>query len=354
MTLAIPPLSNLAQAALDQLRHLSTVKLPTPKATIGLDIGSSSVKAVALGSKAGVGRRAVLGSKTVAFAEASDAAVQAAIQEAVGAVDAPTTTVNLSICGQAVIMRVIDMPKLAPHELAQALPFEAQRYLPFNLQEVVLDGAIVGSVDGQKLQVLIVACRRDALEQRLALITNAGFQPGLVDVDALAVVNAWTEHADGQARQGTHAIVHVGAQWSNLAIVKDAQPFLVRDIPWGTHKLTKHMAEQLGRPDEAVTESLRHASASGPVPADVGEAMRAGCEALAADLQLSFDFFENHFGGPPSDVAVSGGLARCPGILEALAQHLAQPLASWVPCQGLDSTLSVACGLALRTDVAAR
>lgn len=345
----LPSLSTLARSTMDQLKRLATVRPVAPKATIGLDIGSSSIKAVALGSRVGVGPRPVLNCTTVALADATDAAVQAAIQQAVGAVGAPTTAVNLSVSGQAVIMRVIDMPKLEPRELAQAMPFEAQRYLPFNLQEVVLDGAVVGSGSGQKLQVLIVACRRDALERRLAWITQAGLHPGLIDVDALAAVNAWTEHADGQARQGTHAIAHIGAQWANLAIVKDAQPLLVRDIPWGGQKLLKSMAEQLGQAEDAVVATLQAAQAA---PAAFAEAMRHGCEALAADLQLSFDFFENHFGAPPTDVAVSGGLAQCPGFLAAVGQHLAQPVAAWEPRQGLGSDMAVAYGLALRTDVA--
>lgn len=350
--MVFPQLSTLARSTLGRLTRLATVRRAAPKATIGLDIGSSSVKAVGLGSRAGGRRPAVLGSKTAAVAEATDAALQAAVQEAVGALGLSINTVNLSVSGQAVIMRVIDMPKLEPHELAQALPFEAQRYLPFNLQEVVLDGAIVGSVDGQKLQVLIVACRRDALEQRLACLTPAGLQPGLIDVDALAVVNAWMEHADDQARQGTRAIAHVGSQWTNLAILKNAQPLLVRDIPWGGQKLLKHLAEQLARPEDLVAAALRQSS--GGAPADMADAMRGGCEALAADLQLSFDFFENHFGAPPTQVALSGGLARCPGIIDALAQHLAQPLATWEPRQGLGSDLAVAYGLALRTDIASR
>ena len=351
MPLTLPSLPTLGRSALGRLKRLATVAPTSPKVTIGLDIGSSAVKAVGLGPHSG-GRRSVLGATRASIAEPTEAAIQAAIQEAVHGLRAPMSTVNLSISGQAVIMRVIEMPKLEPHELKQALPFEAQRYLPFQLQDVVLDGAIVGSVDNQKNQVLIVACRRDALEQRLACVTKAGLHPGLVDVDALTVVNAWNEHADGQARHSTYDVVHVGAQWTNLAIIKDSQPLLVRDIPWGDQKLFKQMAEQLGRTEDAVADSLHQAS--GAIPTDLADAMRAGCEALAADLQLSFDFFENHFGAPPAQVALSGGLALCPGIVEALTQHLAQPLLTWEPRQGLGTDMAVAYGLALRTDVAPR
>ncbi|MBI4322677.1 MAG: pilus assembly protein PilM [Candidatus Omnitrophica bacterium] len=345
----LAPLPPFVQSGWQLLKHLATVKPQAPKATIGLDIGSSSVKAVALGPRIGSGMRPLLAQQDVPLTEMTDASVQAAVQQAVGALGVPLKTVNLSVSGQSVIMRVVEMPKLAPQEFAQALPFEAQRYLPFTIQDVVLDGVALGATDGQKLQVLIVACRRDFLERRVAWIRQSGLEPGVIDVDALANVNAWMDRrADGQARSGTHAVANLGAQWANLAIVKDGQPFLVRDIPWGAAHLVKQMAEHLGRQESAIRAHL--AQASSALAPELVEAMRSGCEALAADLQLSFDFFENHFGTPPDRVALSGGLVRCPGFLEALSQHLAQPLTAWEPREGLASDMAVAYGLALRTD----
>ncbi len=341
------PLPKLARSGWQFLQRVATVAPPPPKATIGLDIGSCSVKAVTLGPKAASGGRVLLGHHEVVLTETSDTAIRSAIQQAVAALAAPLKTVNLSVSGQSVIMRIVDMPKLAPQELVQALPFEAQRYLPFNVQDVVLDGVAVGSTDGQKLQVLIVACRRDLLERRLAWIKESGLEPGVVDVDALAMVNAWAEHRNGQQRQGTHAMANVGSEWTNLAIVKEGQPFLVRDIPWGSSKLVKHMAEQLGCQESAVASQI--VQGSGVLAPEFVEAMRVSCEALAADLQLSFDFFENHFGMSPDDVALSGGMARCAGFLEALSQHLAQPLTAWESREGLATHMAVAYGLALRT-----
>ena len=340
------PLPKLAQSGWQFLTRLATVKPHTPKATIGLDIGSSSVKAVALGPRAASGTPPLLGHHQVVLEETSDAAIRSGIQQTVSALAAPLKTVNLSVSGQSVIMRIVDMPKLAPKELVQALPFEAQRYLPFNVQDVVLDGVVVGSTDGQKVQVLIVACRRDLLERRVGWIKESDLEPGVVDVDALAMVNAWADHGNESQRQGPQAMANVGSQWTNLAIVKEGQPFLVRDIPWGSSKLVKQMAEQLGCQESAVASQMVQGSAA-PAPEFV-EAMRAGCEALVADLQLSFDFFENQFGMSPNAVALSGGMARCAGFLEALGQHLAQPLTAWEPREGLATHMAVAYGLALR------
>ena len=353
-TIALPkPL----QSGWRLLKRLATVKSPGPRMTVGLDLGSSAVKGVALGPQPSSGVRSLLGQQVVTLRDGSESQMVSVIQEVIRALPLTVKSVNVSVSGQSVIMRVVEMPPLASHELAQALPFEAQRYLPFNIQDVVLDGAIVGAVEGGKLQVLIVACKRDLLERRIAWVKEAGLEPVVVDVDALALANAWTERANGQtpssrvsstgqANAGPCAVINVGAQWTNLVILKAGSPLLVRDIPWGAAKLTRHMAEQLGCQDDHVTTQLSQAA---PLPTDLLDAAKQACESLATDLQLSFDFFENSFGTTPDQLVVSGGLGRCPGFVEALKGHLVQPLASWEPREGLTSQFAVAYGLALRT-----
>ena len=327
------------------LKRLATVKSSGARTTVGLDLGSSAVKVVALGPQTSSGVRSLLGQQAVTLRDGPESQMVSVIQEVIRALPLTVKSVNVSVSGQSVIMRVVEMPPLAPHELAQALPFEAQRYLPFNIQDVVLDGAILGAAEGSKLQVLIVACKRDLLERRIAWVKEAGLEPVVVDVDALALANAWIEHA-GQTNTGTCAVINVGAQWTNLVILKAASPLLVRDIPWGAAKLTRHVAEQLKCQDDHVTTQLSQAA---PLPPDLLDATKQACESLATDLQLSFDFFENSFGTTPEQLVVSGGLGRCPGFVEALKGHLVQPLASWEPREGLTSQFAVAYGLALRT-----
>ena len=340
------------------LKQLATVRPAEPKTTIGLDMGSSAVKVVVLGARTASGARPLIGQRMVVLPDGTEPQMASIVKEAISGFALPVKSVNVSVSGQSVIMRVIEMPTLAPHELAQALPFEAQRYLPFNIQDVVLDGTILGPAEGKKLHVLIVACKRDLLERRLAWVTEAGFEPAVIDVDALALANAWIEHAivqapsdpmgvPGQADAQTCAVINVGAQWTNLAILKAGHPFLVRDIPWGATKLIRHIAEQLGRQDAQVAASLA-APQDAPLATELLDAAKQACESLTTDLQLSFDFFENNFGTTPAQLAVSGGLSRCPGFVEALKSHLTQPLALWEPLEGLTSQFAVAYGLALR------
>lgn len=344
----MPSLSfaNVLQPGWELLKGLALVKPKDPKLSVGLDIGSTAIKVVAMGRRKALGARSVLGSQMVELGETSETNPSEAIKQAVNALGIPVKAVNLSVSGQWVIMRVVEMTAVTPSELAQALPFEAQRYLPFNIQEVVLDGVMLGpTAEGNKIWVLIVACKRDLLERRIDWIRRAGLEPAVIDVDALAVANAFEEHANGRKLTGTHALINVGAQSTNLVIVKDRMPYLVRDIPWGADKLCRYMAEQLGLEEAAVSSQLKQ---SAPLSTQLLDAMKTVCESLATDLQLSFDFFESHFGPPPDQVLLSGGMGQSAGFLDALKSHLPHPLVSWAPGTGLSSQFAVAYGLALR------
>lgn len=316
------------------------------KLTVGLDAGSSALKIVALGCRSS-GARPLLGFQMVPLDETEDdGRIAAAVTQAVQALHLPVTRVTLSVSGQSVIMRVIELPTMKPSELLQSLPFEAQRHLPFNVEDVVLDGAVLGPSAAQKLWVLMVACKRDFLERRLGWLKQAGLEAGAVDVDALALANAFAHSHNGQQTSGSYALLNLGAQWTNLVILKDGVPYLVRDLPWGAVHLARQVAGSLGVEAAAVLAQLRQPA--GTVSAETAEAMKTSCESVTTDLQLSFDFFESQFGGQPDRVLVSGGLSRCPGVLDALKSHLAQPLLPWEP-EGLNGQFAVAYGLALRT-----
>jgi len=316
------------------------------KLTVGLDVGSSALKVVALGARKPSGARPLLGFQMVPLDEAGDdGRIAAAVTEAVQQLHLPVKTVTLSVSGQQVIMRVIELPAMKPNELLQSLPFEAQRHLPFNVEDVVLDGAVLGPSGTQKIWVLMVACKRDLVERRLGWLQQAGLEAGAVDVDALALANAFAQGRNGQQTSGSYALLNLGGQWTNLVVLKDGIPYLVRDLPWGAARLAQQVAESLGVEEAAVLAQLRKPSEA--VSAETAEAMKTCCESVTTDLQLSFDFFESQFGSQPDRVLVSGGLSRCPGVLDALKNYLAQPLMPWEP-EGLNSQFAVAYGLALR------
>jgi len=338
------PLGGVGRSGWQLLKRLTIVQPKEPKQSIGLDIGSTAVKVVVLGSRKALGPRVVQGHRVVEVGREAD--VSGAISRALAGFELAARAVNLSVSGQWVITRVVEMPKLAPAELAQALPFEAQRYLPFTVQDVVLDGAILGPSEGSKVWVLIVAAKRDLLQRRIDWIKQANLEPALVDVDALALANGYVQQSTGQPLTGSRALINVGSQVTNLVVLNGEVPYLLRDIPWGAEKLVRHTAEQLGVEEGAVAKQLQQGDG---MPAPMLEAVKVATESLTVELQLSFDFFESRFGPAPGQLLVSGGLGGAPSFLEAVRSHVPQPVAAWAPSEGLSGQLAVAYGLALRS-----
>jgi type IV pilus assembly protein PilM len=327
------------------VKEFAAIKPQEPKISVGLDIGSSSIKLVALGARNLSGLRPLIAQHIEPFRESEEGSATRAIRAAISSIRSPIKSVNLSVSGQWVIMRVIEMPTLAETELKQALPFEAQRHLPFNVQDVVLDGAVLGPSDANKSWVLLVACKKDMVDSRISLIKQAGLEPGAVDVDSVAIANAFVTSANGNKLVHTYALLNVGAQWTNLTVLKGTVPYLVRDIPWGFEKMVRQLAEQLGKDASYIVQQLR--PNSNPAT-EILEAMKVSCESLTTDLQLSFDFFENRFGTPPEQIIVCGGTSQCPGFMDALKSHLAQSLNPWTfGPNGLSRQMVVAYGLAL-------
>ena len=338
-------LTTVLDPALSFLRRLATVKPQDIKLTVGLDVGATAVKAVALGARKGGGPRPLLGQYLVPLQEGQEIDASEAIKAAVLGLHIPVRLINLSVSGQWVIMRIVELPTMKPGEMAQALPFEAQRYLPFNIQDVVLDGAVIGPASANKSWVLIVACKKELLDRRMDWVRRAGFEVALVDVDALAIANGFLAGGNGQRPQGTRAILNVGGQMTNLVIFQGTIPYLVRDIPWGGEKLVRNTAEQIGADPAGVAKQLSESTVS----PEVTSGMKLVTEALVTELQLSFDYFENRFGQPPEEILVSGGLSRSAAFLDALKQHLTQAIVPWSPAEGLSPQFAVAYGLALRT-----
>ena len=328
------------------LKQLTTIHKKEAKLTIGLDVGSSAIKVVALGARKGMGPRPIIAQHLQPFDANASTDPSGVVKTALAAVKVPVRTVHLSVSGPWVIMRIVEMPAMKPSEMRQALPFEAQRYLPFNLQDVIIDGLVLGPSDAKKNWVLIVACKKELIDRRVDWVRKAGYEVGLIDVDALAVANGFLMSQGRVPTEHPVALVNVGAQFTNLVIFKGGSPYLVRDIPWGGEKLIRQMAEQLHKEPEQVRAELTQGE---PDPQRM-DALKAATESLVTELQLSFDYFENRFGQPPDRVLLSGGAVQMAGLMEALKNHLTQTVSVWTPIKDLPSEYAVAYGLALRTN----
>ena len=169
------------------------------KGLVGLDIGSSAVKAVELksGGKGGaehqlvnIGMEALPPEAIVDGAIMDSGAVIDAIQRLFSSQKIKTSDVATSVSGNAVIVKKISLPQMSPEELAESIHWEAEQYIPFDIQDVALDYEVIeGSGGGGNMDVLLVAVKKDKISDYTSAISQAGKNPAMVDVDVFALQN---------------------------------------------------------------------------------------------------------------------------------------------------------------------
>lgn len=327
---------------------------------VGIDIGWSGVKVLRAATARDRTLR-VLSAVVEDVAEPTPAAQQAALQRAIVAAGlAPGADVRLSIAGQDIMTRCLTLPAMTPTELDSAIRFEGETYIPFPLSDVVIDKQILETLDGKKMRVLLVAGKRETIQGRLAWIDDCGLRPTLLDIDALAVVNAYLADQEGAPPPMTTAVVQLGARCTNVAVLQRGQVCcFTRDVTIAGHDVTKIISEQLG---VSVAEAEQLKFRPGEREADVSRAMRQALELLASDLRLSLDFYESQFEGGVERIVLTGGSSLVPLVPPLLKEQLNLPIELWAPQRWLTrhgaqvskevaSRLAVCVGLVSREDL---
>ena len=232
-----------------------------PKAVVGLDIGSSAVKAVEL-KPAGKGFRvAAFGTEPVP----ADAIVDGAIIDAGAVADAirrvfernkafKTKDVCASLSGNAVIVKKITLPVMTEAELGESIYWEAEQYIPFDIQDVNLDYQILDPGTGPdsrgSMDVLLVAAKKEKIGDYTSVIAQAGRTPVIVDVDAFALQNAFEVNYGLDPAQVV-VLLNAGASAININILQGDQSVFTRDISIGGNAYTEAVQKELDLPFEA-------------------------------------------------------------------------------------------------------
>jgi type IV pilus assembly protein PilM len=279
-----------------------------------------------------------------------------------------------SVSGQSVVVRYITMPQMNDQELAQAIRFESDKYLPFDNDEVQIDcqrlmrtppmQAEGGSADEQ-MGVVLAACRTSVVEEQIGEITRHGLTPIAVDVDVFALANAWElcGLSEGDFTEGEGnaiALADVGASCTSINVLCEGETCFSREIGIGGQDMTQATARRLGV-DVAEAEAIKRESQGRE--AEVGRAISPVLEDLVSELSLSLDYVENREGLRVEEVLLSGGGVMAPGAVSFIEQATGRPARTWNPLEGLRvaaervdveqleacaSSLAVAIGLAAR------
>lgn len=341
------------------------------KSILGLDIGSSSVKAVEVAPRGDGFELLHLGVAPLphdaivegAFLNAS--AIADAIREAIDKSGSKAKHVAAAVAGHAVIVKKITVPAMTAAELEESIRWEAEQYIPFDVNEVNLDFEILQPGDAERpMEVLLVAAKRDLIDDYVNLIGEAGLSPAVIDVAGFAVENAFEMNRG--ASDEVVALVNIGAQTSTINVVAGGVPAFTRDVATGGNQYTAEIQRALSVGfDEAERIKIgeRGPESQDVVPQEVEQAMRAVTNNLVGEIARSLDFFA----ATAADVRIqrlvlSGGSSRVAGLEAAFRERtgleveVLNPLAKMAPTSRfspelLDQvgpSLGVGIGLALR------
>jgi len=334
----------------------SVKSAPKEHFSLGLDIGTHAIKAVKLKKTENLVELAGFCLEPV---ELELPEILKKIRQSQG-----VDTVNIGFSGPATVIRQINFPRMNSDELKQALKFEAQKNIPFAINEVSLDGCILKpDMPENKMLVLIAAVKKDLLNQRLKLCEDAGFKVNVVDLDSLALTNAFNYNYsdDENIKNKTAGLLNIGSGISNLNILEEQSLRLSRDIQIAGKEITQKISDILGL-DFKAAEGLK-LNPEKEKAVQMNTALQSIIANLASDVRNSFDYYESQSSSAVSRVFLSGGAARFAGLKDALANLLGIEVECWDPfkkitlaadidtgkIKSLSAQFAVAAGLALRS-----
>jgi len=340
------------------------------KNVVGLDIGSSSIKAVELTRSKGqigvtnIGFEPLASDIVVDSMIVDSGSVSSAISKIFTENTMKSKLVATSVSGHSVIVKKISIPTMSEQELAEHINTEAAQHIPFDISDVNIDFQILSEdLSGPQMEVLLVAVKKDKILNYTNVLSLAGKSPAIVDIDAFALQNCYEYNYD-PAPGTTVALLNLGASVMNINIVKGATPLFTRDVSVGGNQYTDSLQKELDLSfDDA--ESLKLGRQVGTVSADAkGPILQQVTEIIVLEIQKTFDFFRATAPGEHIErIYLAGGSSKVPGLIEALRQEFSIPVELLNPFQRVQlpqgesaalvdqnaGQLAVAVGLALRS-----
>lgn len=309
------------------------------KETVGIDIGSSSVKLVQLKEQKGtyhllnVGILPLPPEAIVDNTLMDSSSIVEIIKSLLKSLNVKANEAACSISGNAVIIRKIVLPAMTSEELEDQIQWEAEQYIPFDINDVNIDFQILGQDerDPAKMNVLLVASKKDIVNDYVTVFNETGLRLAVIDVDSFAVQNAFEMNYDVFPEE-VIALVNIGANIMNLNIVKAGASLFTRDVQLGGSVYTDEIQKQFGVSSEEA-EGIK-ISGGGPDQGRLQDIMSRLNESLALEMRRSLDFYNSTASeGKIGKVYLSGGAAKTAMLVEAVSQRLGVPVEIMNPFQ---------------------
>ncbi len=324
-------------------------------AVVGIDIGTSSVKAVEIART-----NNSFEIHHWALEPIKEGDPKAALKRLFSRMNFKDQIPVTSVAGKGALIRYIDMPRMTLEELRKSFVYEIDKYFPFDPQTIYTDCYITDSQSKEKkMSVLVAAAKKELVDERIKLFKEVGMNLTYVTTNAIAMANAFEQLAPEQAAPaGAKAMLDIGGVMSSLMILKDHSPCFTRDIFIGSQDMSKQIANILGV-DLAKAEEIKRTP--GEMLNEIIQACEAPIDNLIGEVQLSLDYFMTEKNVPVTELFLVGGGSLLKGIEGTFEKSLNIPVKIWNPLVGLrlgaqaassdiysfSSQLGVAIGLAL-------
>jgi type IV pilus assembly protein PilM len=308
------------------------------KNAIALDLGSSYVKVLEISQSRNKLVASAFGIQKLPPEAIVDGALMNSnvivetIRELLNQHKIKTKDVVTSVSGHSVIIKKITLPSMTREELSESIQWEAEQYIPFNIEDVNIDAQILSQArdESGQMEVLLVAAKKEMINDYTAIISEAGLSPVVIDVDAFAVQNMFELNYDVKTGE-TVVLVNIGASIININVLKNGTTAFTRDISLGGNQFTEEIQKHLNVSYEEA-EALKvggeiMGDSQSVVPQEVENIIVAVSENVATEIQRSLDFYsatstEDHI----ARLYLSGGSAKVPGLTRMIEQRTGIPV----------------------------
>jgi type IV pilus assembly protein PilM len=301
--------------------------------TIGLDIGSNSIKLVQLRTtKQGYALEnfAISKLEPEAIYEGGirdQGLVIERIKELVTSHDLKTKNVALSIGGHSVIVKKITLPAMSDEELAESIRWEAEQYIPYDPEDVYLDHQVLKlRAEQGQMDVLLVAAKRDVVDQYVDVVREVGLKPVVVDTDCFAVQNSF-ELSYGLPEDELVCLIHVGAESLNLNVISYGVTSFTRDLQLGGEAYTSEIIKQMGCSYQEAEAYKLGGIGNQILPQEVPRILQSISENFASEINRSLEFHLATSGEASfHKIYLSGGGARLSSLSDEIARKSNTPV----------------------------
>ena len=295
------------------------------KQSVGLDIGSGFVKVVVVDHSgdqpevSGVAMRPLVADAIVEGEVMNPGLVADTIRDLFRDIGIKGKDVITAVGGHDVIIKKIEMDRMKESDAREVIRWEAEQHVPFDIKSVELDFQILDPLEeGLQMHVLLVAAKRELVDNKVSLLLDAGLSPAVIDVDAFALHNAFS-HNHPEAMEGIVALVNIGHETTNVNILENGNPLLTRDIPFGSRRVRQDLQREKGltaEQAEDVVQGREPLDGLSSLVESAADEVGVGIERASAFLMTRQD------GGGLGSVYLSGGGARIPGMADALGSRM--------------------------------